>query len=46
MVNEGGSPGTMSVLELDPYKSKFFIGGVPDTAQVRSGIFKRLVTCL
>ena len=34
-VQEGESPGTFSVLDLNPVTSKFYVGGVPENIGVR-----------
>ena len=33
-VEEGESPGTYSVLDLNPVSSKFYVGGVPENVGV------------
>lgn len=35
-VEEGESPGTFAVLDLDPISTKFYVGGVPENIGVCS----------
>ncbi len=43
-VAEVESTGSSSVLDLDPHTTKFYVGGIPDTAQVSTGQLK-IMSC-
>ena len=37
-INTGESPGTFAVLALDKDTTKFYVGGIPENANVRNSV--------